>query len=98
MQIAHTNAPKILAESTQQRNFDHIFVSILINDEPRELDFQVDRKAACLQSRREIHTEVLSKAGGDVRTFLMGLAVNLPWSSVCDKIQIPLKSTILLPV
>ena len=32
VQIAHTNTLKSLAELTQQRDFDHIFASIPIND------------------------------------------------------------------
>ena len=32
VQIVHTDALKSLAESTQQRNFDHIFVSMLTYD------------------------------------------------------------------
>ena len=32
VQRAHTNALKTLAEPTEQRNFDHIFVSIPIYD------------------------------------------------------------------
>ena len=32
VQIAHTTALKSLAESIQQRNFDHIFASIILYD------------------------------------------------------------------
>ena len=39
VQIAHTDALRSLAESTQQRNFDHIFVSILTYDGTNKKDF-----------------------------------------------------------
>ena len=43
-------------------------------------------EAACLQSGGDIHTEVLSMAGGDVRTCLLGLPV-LFWSLVQQKLK-----------
>ena len=64
LHIAHTNTLKTLTESTQQRNFDHIFVSIQIYDGTKKEGFfeWIERlKAACLQ-RRDILTEALSKA------------------------------------
>ena len=39
-------------------------------------------EAACLQNRGDINTEALGKTGGDVKTCLMGLPINLLWSSV----------------
>ena len=80
VQIAHTNALKTLAESTQKRNFDHIFVSIPIYDNAEKEGFfkWVERLvAACYKSGKDIHTEVLSKARSDIRTCFMGLLVNL---------------------
>ena len=44
-------------------------------------------EAACLQNRRDICTEVLGKAGGDVRTCLMDLPVNLLWTSVQQELK-----------
>ena len=44
VQIAHTDALRSLAELTQQRNFDHIFVSILTYDEINKEGFQIGRK------------------------------------------------------
>ena len=73
------DALRSLAESTKQRNFDHILVNIPIYDGTNKEGFfkWVERlEAACLQSRKDIHTEVLGKAGGDVRTCLMDLPVN----------------------
>ena len=83
VQIAHTNALITLAESTQQRNFDNIFESIPIYDgtEKEGIFEWIERlEAACLQSRGDIHTEVSGKAGGDIRTCLMGLLMILLWS------------------
>ena len=84
VQTAHTNALKTLAESTQQRNVDHIFASIPIYGGTKEGFFEwIERlDAPCLQSRRDIHTEAQGKAGGNVRTCFMGLLVNLLWGSV----------------
>ena len=84
-QIGHMDALRHLAELTQQRNFDHIFASILIYDGMNKEGFfkWVERlEAACLQDGRGICTEALGKAGGDIRTCLMGLPVNLLWTSV----------------
>ena len=49
--------------------------------EPIKKDFWMGRKveAPHLKSRRDIQTEVLGKAGGDMRTCLMDLPVNLLW-------------------
>ena len=85
VQIVHMDALRSLAESTQQRNLDHIFVSILTYDGTnKEVFFKwVERwEAASLLSRSNIHTEALGTAGGDVRTCFMGLPMNLLWSSV----------------
>ena len=85
VQIAHTHALRSLTESTQQRNFDHIFMSMPIHDGTNKEGFFecVERlEAACLQSRRDIHTYMLGKVGGNIRTYLKGLPVNLLWNSV----------------
>ena len=85
MQIVHMDGLRSLSQSTQQRNFDDIFLSILIYDGTNKEGFfkWVERlEAVCLHSRRDIYTEVLGKADSYVRTFLMGLTVNLCWSSV----------------
>ena len=74
------DAVRFLTESTQQRNSDHIFASILTYDGTnKEGIFEwVERlEAVCLQSERDIHTEVLGKAGGHVRTCLMVLPIHL---------------------
>ena len=79
------DALRSIAESTQQQNFDHILVSIQTYDGANKEGFfkWVERlEAACLQSGRDIHTEVLGKVGGNVRTCLMGIPVNLLWISV----------------
>ena len=39
IQRAHTDALKLLSESTQQRNFDRIFTSILVLDGTKKGDF-----------------------------------------------------------
>ena len=44
-------------------------------------------EAIFLQSGRDIHTEALGKAGGNIRTCLMGLPVNLLWSSVQQELK-----------
>ena len=62
----------------------------LENTNPRTegfLKWIVRLKASCLQAEEDICTEVLSKAGGNVRTFLMGVQVNLLWSSVWQELK-----------
>ena len=88
--IAHTDALRSLAESTQQRNFEDIYASILTYDGTNKGGFfkWVERlEPASLQNGRDIYTEVLDKAEGNVRTCLMGLPVNLLWSTVWQEVK-----------
>ena len=90
VQIAHTNTLKTLAETTEQRNFDNIFASISIYDGTEKEGFfkWIERlAAACLQSRRDIHTEALGKAGGDIKTCLMDLPMNVLLSLVQQELK-----------
>ena len=76
VQIDYTNTLISLAESTQQRNFDHIFASIPIYNRTNKEGVSncIERlEATCLQRGRDIHTEVLCKLGGNVRNYLIGL-------------------------
>ena len=85
MQVAWRDALRSQAELTLQRNFDHIFVSMLTYDGTSKEGFfkcATILETACLQSGRDNCTEVLGKVGGGVRTCLMGLPLNLLWSSV----------------
>ena len=85
VKIAHMDALRSLAESTQQSNFDHIFVNIPTYDRTNKKVFLkwVERlEAACLQGQKDIHTEALDKTGGEIKTCLMGLPMNLLWNSV----------------
>ena len=78
IQITHMDALRSLAESTQQRKFDHIFISIPIYDGTNRevfLEWVKRLEAACLQSGRDSCMEALGKAEGNVRTFLMELPV-----------------------
>ena len=92
--MTHTETPRNLAESTQQRNFDHIFTSIPVFDGTMKEDFSemFERlEVTCLQSRWDIIDEALGMGGGDIRMCLMGLPVTLLWmflkfsaSSLCS--------------
>ena len=89
VQIAHMDALKSLAKLTQQRNFDHIFGSIPIYDGTNKEGYSKwveTLEAACLQSGRNC-TDVLGKAGDIVWTCLMGLPVNLLWSSMWQELK-----------
>ena len=62
VQIAYTDGLRSLAESTQQRNFDHIFFSMQMYGGTNKEGFfkWIERlEATCFQSRRDIHTEAL---------------------------------------
>ena len=52
-------------------------------------------EAACLQRRRDICTEVLGNAWGNIRPCLMGLPVNLLWSLVWQEVKQMLSLTCL---
>ena len=57
VQIAHTDGLRSLAESMQQRKFDHIFMSILIYygmNKEGFFEWVESLEAACMQSRRDI--------------------------------------------
>ena len=67
VQIAHMDDVRSLAESSQQRSFDHILIYDGTN-KGRIFEWVERLEAACLQSKRDIDTAVLDKAGGNVRT------------------------------
>ena len=64
---AHAGALHELANSTQQRNYDHIFASIPVYDGSNRDDFfpWLDRlEAACYNCGRDIKTEALGRSAG----------------------------------
>ena len=72
-------------DSTQQKDFDHIFVSLPDVGGTKNEDFfeWVKRlESACLQGGRDTHNKAPRKVEGDVRTYLMVLPVTLLWSLV----------------
>ena len=73
---AHMGALQQLANSTYQRNFDHIFASIPIYDgSDREGFFPwlEHLEAACFYSRRNVKTEALGRSAGPVQNVIMVL-------------------------
>ena len=73
---AHTGALQQLATSTYQRNFDHIFASIPVNDGSNREDFfpwLECLEAACFYSGRNIKTEALGRSAGPVQKCYHGI-------------------------
>ena len=73
---AHKGTLQQLANSTYQRNFNHIFASIPIYDgRNREglFPWLEHLEAACFYSRRNVKTEALGRSVGPVQNVIMAL-------------------------
>ena len=82
---AHAGALHQLANSTHQRNYDHILASIPIYDGSNREEFfpWLDRlEAACYYCRRDIKTEALGRSAGPVQNVIMALPHNKSWSAI----------------
>ena len=87
---AHTGALHDLANSTQQRNYDHIFASIPVYDGSNREDFfpWLDQlEAACYHCGRDIKTEALGRSAGPVQNVIMALPQNRPWSAIREELK-----------
>ena len=87
---AHAGALHELANSTHQRNYDHIFASIPVYDGSNRDDFfpWLDRlEAACYHCGRDIKTEALGRSAGPVQNVIMALPQNKPWSAIREELK-----------
>ena len=87
---AHAGALHELADSTHQRNYDHIFASIPIYDGSNRDDFfpWLHRlEAACYHCGRDIKTEALGRSAGPVQNVIMALPHDKPWSAIREELK-----------
>ena len=87
---AHAGALHELANSTHQRNFDHIFASIPVYDGSNRDEFflWIDRlEAACYYCGRDIKTEALGRSAGPVQNVIMALPHNKLWSAIREELK-----------
>ena len=87
---AHAGALHELANSTQQRTYDHIFASIPVYDRSSREDFfpWLDRlETACYHCGRDIKTEALGRSAGPVQNVIMALPQNKPWSALREELK-----------
>ena len=87
---AHTGTSQQLANSTYQRNFDHIFANIPIYDRSdREGYFPWLEclEAACFNSRRNVKTEALGRSAGPVQNVIMALPHARSWRAIGEELK-----------
>ena len=87
---AHASALHQLANSTHQRNYDHIFASIPIYDGSNREEFfpWLDRlEATCYYCGRDIKMEVLGRSAGPVQNVIMALPHNKSWSAIREELK-----------
>ena len=87
---AHAGALHDLANSTHQRNYDHIFASIPVYDGSNRDDFfpWLDQlEAACYYCGWDIKTEALGRSAGPVQNVIMALPHNKPWSAIREELK-----------
>ena len=79
-----------LANSTHQRNYDHIFASIPIYDGSNREEFfpWLDQlEAACYYCGRDIKTKALGRSAGSVQNVIMALPHNKSWLAVIEELK-----------
>ena len=87
---AHTGALQQLANSTYQRNFDHIFASIPIYDgSDREGFFPWLEcfEAACFYKGRNMKTEALGRSAGPFQNVIMALPHARSWRAIREELK-----------
>ena len=87
---AHVGALHQLANSTHQRNYDHIFASIPIYDGSNREEFFpcLDHlEAACYYCRRDIKTGALGRSAGPVQNIIIALPHNKSWSAIREELK-----------
>ena len=87
---AHAGALHELANSTHQRNYDHIFASIPVYDGSNREEFfpWLDHlEAACYYCGRDIKAEALGRSVGPVQNIIMALPHDKPWSAIREELK-----------
>ena len=87
---AHMGTLQQLANSTYQRNFDHIFASIPIYDRSDREGFfpwLEHLEAACFYSGRKVKTEALGRSAGPVQNVLMVLPHARSWRAIREELK-----------
>ena len=87
---AHAGALHELANSTHQRNYDHIFASIPVYDGSNRDDFFLwldHLEAACYYCGWDIKTEALGRSAGPVQNVIMALPQNKPLSAIREELK-----------
>ena len=87
---AHAGALHKLANSTHQRNYDHIFANIPVYDGSNRDEFFLwldCLEAACYYCGRDIKTEALGRSAGPVQNVIMALPHNKPWSAITEELK-----------
>ena len=87
---AHMGALQQLANLTYQRNFNHIFASILIYDRSDREGFfpwLECLEAACFYSRRNVKTEALGRSAGPVQNVIMTLPHARSWRAIREQLK-----------
>ena len=87
---AHAGALHELANSTHQRNYDHIFASIPVYDGSNREEFFLwldHLEAACYYCGRDIKTEALGRSAGPVQNVIMVLPHDKPWSAIREELK-----------
>ena len=86
----HAGALHQLANSTPQRNYDHIFASIPIYDGSNREEFFLwldQLEAAYYYCGRDIKTEALGRSAGPVQNVIMALHHNKSWSAIREELK-----------
>ena len=87
---AHAGALHELANSTHQRDYDHIFASIPVYDGSNRDEFFPwldDLEAGCYYCGRDIKTEALGRSAGPVQNVIMALPHNKLWSTIREELK-----------
>ena len=89
---AHMGALQQIATSTYQRNFDHIFASILIyagSDREGFFPWLEYLEVACFYSgrKRNIKTEALGRSAGPVQNVIMALPNARSWRPIREELK-----------
>ena len=87
---AHTGTLQQLANSTYQRNFNHIFASIPIYDRSDREGFfpwLECLEAACFYSGRNVKTEALGRSAGPVQNVIMALPHARSWRAIREELK-----------
>ena len=93
---AHAGALHQLANSTHQRNYDHIFASIPIYDGSNREEWLDQLEAVCYYCGRDIKTKALGRSAGPVQNVMMALPHNKSWLAIREELKRCFSDQILL--